>query len=280
MKNRLLILTAIVLLVGLGFVATQIIFTYDTALSRVATSSSMTKKSQTLTGDFARMLARIPANDTVVAAERLQNDAVLAVSVIPTSGGTPNIRIWFIPSSNAKPVLLKEHSYSSTPKVEFAWSQDLPRVEVSLVGLTEMFSVSTHDYIDTENSKWLAGTEGPQFSDLSIETPAGTLHFEPKFTHLCSGVTDTATALIMDGVEIPLKKTVRTSCQLFCEGGCVYGPPDMGYASFDTDNSDSLFDHADMVSFNLPWGTPVEFDLSSPTSTIHSKDFAKEYPFR
>lgn len=238
---------------------------------------------------------QFPVGENIVAAERLMSGdgsdvRFLVVTTseqnIKTDNGSIHapVKIWIVHGTEMK--LLNVHNFreeetgfNENEKVDLRWDKTIDgfidvQFQVEIGGLGEEIE-TLHNYIDIVNEKALATsswiTESPTFV-LEIGKQKYTIGLAVK--NGCEKEwTDSSTGLLMNTLEMKFSKEHHLACATPPTPDGVdetYKPsptmPELGAPSFHDGN---------FVSFNLPWGTPVDIDLEK--QTVHSKDFAHDY---
>jgi hypothetical protein len=232
----------------------------------------------------------VPANEHVIAMNRVNGDEYLVVTEVvktdPEYTGITTARIYDV--TEEKTLLLKEEDLETfLQSATFDMALDDTYVDVQLHGSGEGpfgWEEVIHEYVvpllgnvydrfprqilTNENRIVARAKYHSSFLFLlQLETQGKTMDFKLKAKNSCQKeYTDLATALIVNGVEIPLKKPVSINCPVFGEGEATPTMPGLGAPSFEYG----------IFSFGFPWGGRVEIDLSEP-SIIRSADFAKDY---
>lgn len=235
------------------------------------------------------MLKQLPVEEKVILFKEIphsQNSKILAVT---NSGaaerdelGNERARanIWILSADNGGPRLLKQHIFQAyyLSDVGVRWDHDdysdggLGSLEIQFVVLGEgpfSWSEIAHDYIDIGDERVIASTSWVDnfHPELLLETgdKKYLLGFNAK-NGCRKEYTDLAIGIVVNGQELRFIKPHKISCPVFGEDDGHPTLPGLGAP---------YFHGRYKASFNLPWGTIVEIDLTD--GSIRSKDFVKEY---
>ncbi len=223
----------------------------------------------------------LPPNEKILALEDLYDKFLVVTNskqYIDNNGGYTwaPAKIWIVSADGKETKLLLQAETEQSENVNLKWVSGSDRImDVQFQEGTAdymLLETQTFDYyIDVEDKNVLAAsswtTESPEFT-LEIAKQKYKISLLAK--HGCkTQYTDSGIGLLINNLEAKFTKGHSISCAVtYADGGGEAYPsmPEIG-APFFHDNR--------IVSFNLPWGTPVDIDLEK--LSMHSKDLDHDY---